>query len=107
MDDKRLSYRIYKLAQPMAPGESRLYEIHGPSHVHGIENDVSHLDLVENGTFFNNFVAPQIGYQSAGELTDKNDRKKYGLKKRTICRRSNAIATSTAATPICRTTPIG
>jgi ABC-2 type transport system permease protein len=83
-DDRRLFYRIYKLAQPMAPGESRPMKFTVRSHVHGIENDVSHLELVQNGTFFNNFVAPQIGYQPAGELTDKNDRKKNGLKEKDL-----------------------
>ena len=83
-DDKRLRYRIYKLAQPMAPGESRSMKFVTRSHVHGIENQTSHLDLVQNGTFFNNFIAPQIGYQTAGELTDKNDRKKYGLKEKDL-----------------------
>ena len=83
-DDKRLRYRIYKLSQPMAPGESRNMKFTVRSHVHGIENSVSHLDLAQNGTFFNNFVAPQIGYQTAGELSDKNDRKKYGLKEKDL-----------------------
>src|ERR1700722_19057545 len=83
-DDKRLFYRIYKFAQPMAPGESRHMKFTVRSHVHGIENDASHLDFVENGTFFNNLIAPQIGYQPAGELTDKNDRKKQGLKEKDL-----------------------
>jgi len=68
----------------MAPGESRFMKFTVRSHVHGIENEVSHLDLVQNGTFFNNFIAPQIGYQPAGELSDKNDRKKYGLKEKDL-----------------------
>ena len=83
-DDKRLHYRIYKLAQPMAPGESRNMKFTVRSHVHGIENSVSHLDLAQDGTFFNNFIAPQIGYQPRGELTEKNDRKKYGLKEKDL-----------------------
>ncbi len=83
-DDKLLYYRIYKLAQPMAPGESRPMKFTVRSHVQGIENEVSHLDLVQNGTFFNNFIAPQIGYQSGGELSDKNDRKKQGLKEKDL-----------------------
>ncbi len=84
LDDKRLHYRIYKLSQPMAPGESRNMKFSVRSHVRGIENQTSHLDLVQNGTFFNNFIAPQIGYQAAGELTDKNDRKKQGLKEKDL-----------------------
>lgn len=83
-DDKDLHYRIYKLAQPMAPGESRPMRFTVRSHVHGIENEVSHLDLVQNGTFFNSFIAPQIGYQTQGELDDKNDRKKYGLREKDL-----------------------
>ena len=84
LDDKKLYYRIYKLAQPMAPGESRPMKFTVRSHEHGLENEVSHLDLVQDGTFFNNGVAPQIGYQSSGELADKNDRKKYGLKEKDL-----------------------
>ena len=34
----------------------------------------------QNGTFFNNSVAPSIGYRSERELDDANDRRKYGLK---------------------------
>ncbi len=84
LNDEVLCYRIYKLAQPLAPGESRSMQFTVRSHVHGIENSASHLDLVQNGTFFNNTIAPQIGYQSAGELTDKNDRRKQGLKEKDL-----------------------
>ncbi len=84
LNDEAHDYRIYKLAQPMSPGESRPMKFTVKSHVHGIENDVSHLDLVQNGSFFNNFIAPQIGYQASGELSDKNDRKKYGLKEKDL-----------------------
>lgn len=84
LDDKKLYYRIYKLSQPMAPNEARKMKFLVRTHVQGFENEVSHLDMVQNGTFFNNMVAPQIGYQSAGELTDKNDRKKYGLKEKDL-----------------------
>ena len=82
LDDKRLYYRIYHLATPMAPGESRPMKFTVRSHVRGVENEVSHLELVEDGTFFNNTIAPMIGYQPTGELSDKNDRKKYGLKEK-------------------------
>ncbi|HBY64353.1 MAG TPA: hypothetical protein DEH78_31415 [Solibacterales bacterium] len=35
--------------------------------------------IVQNGTFFNNSIAPQIGYRDERELSDRNDRRKYGL----------------------------
>jgi hypothetical protein len=84
LDDKKLYYRIYKLTHPLNPGDSRRMRFLVRSHVQGIENEVSHLDLVQNGTFFNNTVAPQIGYQPGGELTEKNDRKKQGLKEKDL-----------------------
>lgn len=79
LDDQRLRYRIYKLKQPMAPGESRPMKFTVVSNLRGFENETSHLEIVQNGTFFNNLIAPQIGYQAGGELTEKNDRKKQGL----------------------------
>ena len=37
---------------------------------------------MQNGSFFNNTLAPQIGYQPNREISDKDDRKKRGLDKR-------------------------
>jgi ABC-2 type transport system permease protein len=34
---------------------------------------------MQNGTFFNNTVGPVIGYDPSRELTDPNDRRKFGL----------------------------
>src|SRR5271165_198673 len=78
-DDTRLYYRIYKLAKPIEPNEHRRLRFTVNSTNRGFENEVSNQELVQNGTFFNNLVAPQIGYQEGRELTDRNDRKKYGL----------------------------
>jgi ABC-2 type transport system permease protein len=50
------------------------------------ENNVSNAEIVQNGTFFNNTVAPLIGYDNGRELTDPNDRKKYGLGEQTLMR---------------------
>lgn len=81
-DDKRLYYRIYRLASPMEPGESRPMRFTVRSHTRGFENEVSDLQLVQNGTFFNNSIAPQIGYQPGNELEDRNARKKRGLREK-------------------------
>jgi aminopeptidase N len=51
----------------------------------GFENTVAVLQVVQNGTFFNNQEsAPQIGYQVQQELTDRDKRKKHGLKEKDL-----------------------
>ena len=79
-DDQKLYYRIYKFDSPMQPNESRTMHFTVKSKNRGFENDVSTVELVQNGTFFNNQIGPVIGYSSDRQLTDPNDRKKYGLK---------------------------
>ncbi len=81
-DDKRLSYRIYKLAQPMQPNEERTMTFTVKGEQRGFANSVGRSQFVQNGSFFNNSIAPQIGYQSGGELGDRNERRKYGLKEK-------------------------
>lgn len=78
-DDKRLSYQIYRFSPPLAAGESRTVHVTVRTHTRGFENEVSDTTVVQNGTFFNNTVAPMIGYSVQEEITDPNDRKKYGL----------------------------
>ena len=78
-DDQRLSYRIYRFTPPLQPGESRTATFTVQSKNRGFENAVSTVELVRNGTFFNNTVGPTIGYNPQNELTDPNDRHKYGL----------------------------
>jgi ABC-2 type transport system permease protein len=79
-DDARLGYRIYRFTTPFQPGESRTLHFTVESRTRGFENSVSNLELVQNGTFFNNGVGPTIGYRPDRELDDANDRRKYGLK---------------------------
>ncbi|HYL86293.1 MAG TPA: M1 family aminopeptidase [Candidatus Angelobacter sp.] len=78
-DDRRLYYQIYKFSPPMPAGESRTIHVTVKTNTRGFENEVSDTTVVQNGTFFNNTVAPMIGYSAQNELTDPNDRKKYGL----------------------------
>jgi len=79
-DDKKLYYRIYKFDQPLQPNESRTMHFTVKSKNHGFENELSTVELVQNGTFFNNTIGPIIGYTRGRQLTDPNDRRKYGLK---------------------------
>ena len=78
-DDARLNYRIYHFTSPLQPGESRTMTFTVKSHNRGFENSLTTKELVQNGTFFNSMVGPLIGYSAEGELTDPNDRRKYGL----------------------------
>jgi hypothetical protein len=78
-DDQRLSYRIYRFTPALQPAESRTATFTVQSKNRGFENAVSTAELVQNGTFFNNTVGPVIGYNPQNELTDPNDRRKYGL----------------------------
>ncbi len=74
-----LNYRIYRLLTPLQPNGilSISYEVKTESV--GFENQLSHPEVVENGTFFNNLIAPQLGYQTQRELTNKNERRRRGL----------------------------
>jgi len=78
-DDKRLHFRIYKLNPPMQPDEERNLAFTVRGEQKGFANSVDRRQFVQNGTFFNNGVAPQIGYDPGRELTDRNDRRKHGL----------------------------
>jgi ABC-2 type transport system permease protein len=83
-DNQRLSYQIYEFDPPMQPGEKRHLQFSVEKKTRGFENTVTVLQVVQNGTFFNNSVAPQIGYQASRELTNKNRRKKFGLKEKDL-----------------------
>jgi ABC-type transport system involved in multi-copper enzyme maturation permease subunit len=85
-DDARLSYRIYHFTAPLQPGESRTATFSVKSKNRGFENSVSNVEITQNGTFFNNSVAPTIGYDASRELNDPNDRRKYGLGEQVLMR---------------------
>lgn len=70
---------VYEFERPMAPGETREMSFSVEYDAQGFENAVSMAAIVENGTFFNNTICPQIGYQPALENSDRHDRKRYGL----------------------------
>ncbi len=79
-DDVDLDYRIYKLNPPLAPGAELKFTVKGTYRTEGFENTVSFVQLVNNGTFFNNMnLIPQIGYTTQNELSDRNDRRKHKL----------------------------
>jgi len=85
-NDTRLSYRIYHFTPPLQPGESRTATFIVKSKNRGFEDSLSNVEITQNGTFFNNTVAPMIGYDTGRELNDPNDRRKYGLGEQELMR---------------------
>jgi ABC-2 type transport system permease protein len=79
-DDRDLGYRIYSLAPPLAPGASLPMSFRTGWTANGFPNGGSNINIVENGTFFNNFsYFPHLGYNEGIELQDRSKRRKYGL----------------------------
>lgn len=78
-DDKDMGIRVYKLQPEMQPGDSREMKFSVFSKTRGIENQVSNPELVQNGTFFNNSIAPHFGFDHNRRIIDPVIRKKYKL----------------------------
>jgi ABC-type transport system involved in multi-copper enzyme maturation permease subunit len=79
-EDKDLGYTIYRLKTALAPGASMDFTFDMEYAPKGFTNSPEGNFLAGNGTFFNNTVMPQFGYQTGEQITDRNDRRKYGLK---------------------------
>ena len=79
-DDKDIKFRIYKIEPALLPNDSMEVSFTASFDPKGFQNELKFNRIVQNGTFFDNSeIAPVFGYDRNYELTDKNDRKKYGL----------------------------
>ena len=76
--DTLYHFNIYKLKKSLQPGDSirMSWEIFNKPNTLLRDNS----PVLENGTFINNGIFPQIGYNEGGELSDNKTREKYGLK---------------------------
>ncbi len=72
-------YTIYRLKQPMAPGATMNFDFDLEYWSRGFRNSPNDTQVVDNGTFFNNTAFPHFGYDEGHQLSDRNDRRKYGL----------------------------
>ena len=63
----------------MAPGAAMDFDFEIEYAQHGFPASGGQTAVVYNGTFFNNSVLPQFGYIERRQLSDRNDRRKYGL----------------------------
>ena len=77
--DPAQGFTVYKLTTPLAPGASMdfRFRIH-VAHT-GFANEPIGEELVHNGTFINSFAFPHFCYDENRQLSDNNDRRKYGL----------------------------
>lgn len=78
-NDERLQMRIFEVSPPLEVGESIEMKYTVKSKNRGIENQVSQTQIVQNGTFFNNQIAPSFGYDPNRRIMDPNRRKAYDL----------------------------
>ncbi|GHA72322.1 ABC transporter permease/M1 family aminopeptidase [Cognatilysobacter bugurensis] len=77
--DKDMGYRIYRLAEPLQPGDERAVSFKLDFRADGMTGHGAPTQVVENGTFFNNTVFPSFGYSERRELAARNDRRERGL----------------------------
>lgn len=76
---EKYHYTIYRLGQPLAPGDTLKMTFKQTLRPKGFETDNSDIDVVHNGTFFDNAVLPSFGYQKKYELQDAKKRKDFEL----------------------------
>lgn len=80
LNDEGDQYRIYRFATPMAPGATLAMDFVTRRQQKGFRATGDDTNLVANGSFLNNQqFAPLIGMSRFGLLTDRTQRRKYGL----------------------------
>ncbi len=79
-DDTEFQHRIYRFAQPLAPGARTRMTFRTTREQRGFRASGDDTRLVANGTFLNNSeFAPQIGMNRGEFLSERTKRRKYGL----------------------------
>ncbi|MDQ3075156.1 MAG: aminopeptidase [Pseudomonadota bacterium] len=79
-NDSRFGYRIYRFDTPLAPGATSSLAFTSQIWRRGFRANGPETDVIENGTFANNFqFAPQIGMSRQGLLSDRTKRRRQGL----------------------------
>ena len=79
-DDPQFGYRIYRFATPLAPGATAALTWKSQIWHRGFTAGTPATDILENGTFVNNFAfTPRIGMDRSGLLTDRAKRRRQHL----------------------------
>jgi len=74
-----LKYYIYELQEPLIPGDTIKLTFKTAFETKGFVEGNSNVDVVYNGTFFNNSYFPAFGYNRDYELSDENKRRDHDL----------------------------
>jgi ABC-2 type transport system permease protein len=77
--DEDLGFYVYDLPTPLAPHDKATLDFGVRYEYEGFTNGGNPNRIVYNGTFFNNDVAPHIGYNDDAEIENDADRHKFGL----------------------------
>ena len=77
--DDELGVQVFAFEPPLQPGEQRPLTFSLTFTADPIVHGTRRQDVVGNGTFFNNFNLPIVGYQDGTELSEDGDRKSYDL----------------------------
>ena len=77
MEDDSMNYNIYRLAEPMQPGDSLTFTFNLQNRPNELLRN--HSPVLYNGTFINNWLFPRIGYLESRELSGDSSRERYGL----------------------------
>ena len=78
--DRKFDYRIYRFDTPLAPGATATLTFASQIWHRGFKAGTPDTDIIENGTFANNFqFAPTIGMDRQNLLSDRAKRRRQGL----------------------------
>ena len=92
--------RLYRLDEPLAPGDTLQVRFAARYEPRGFPNDGFSNDVAVNGTFMNSGYVPGFGYNQQGELSDDDIRERNDLQPKprmpsiddTTARRQNYIS---------------
>lgn len=79
---KKFDYSIFNLEKALQPGDSVKMYFKQSFTTKGFEQGRSNINIVYNGTFFNNEQFPTLGYNKKYELQDEDERRDHNLSKR-------------------------
>jgi hypothetical protein len=78
-EDRTVQVAVFRMDQPLAPGAAASLDFDLTYAPHGFGNGEAPTFVVSNGSFMNSGMLPHFGYDSRGELSDDNERRKFGL----------------------------